>query len=208
MGDGRELLQAIMAASFGQTSFQARVKATEVRHDGRENIVSDAALTFRGPGSYRIEMLDSTKILFKGAKLVFHAGETTLHVRPGGLLGLVPLRLPLGDQRLLSLNGYRLDQITGHGILERIDGPDYEITLHGKATVAGEPVQVLKVTAPRNTLDPRITHEFIGFDEQHRFRLWSAFADPAHKRSSDLLYQLTVDEVRAGVPVSDATFKL
>jgi hypothetical protein len=205
---GKQLLQTIMAESLGQPSFQARISATEVKHDGRETIVSEAALTYRGPGSYRLEMLKSSKAAFQGAKLIFHSGEKTVKVRPGGLLKFLPLTLPLADPQLLSLNGYRLDQITGHGVLERLHDPAYEIRLHGKATVAGTPVQILKVTAAANTLDRRIAYEYVGFDEQHRFRMWAAFGDPALRLPSDLLYQLTVDEVQPGVPVSDATFKL
>jgi hypothetical protein len=208
MGEGRQLLQDIMSASFGQPSFQARISATEVKHDGRETIVSEASLTYRGPGSYRLEMLKSTKAAFQGAKLIFHAGETSVKVRPGGLLKFLPLTLPLADPQLLSLNGYRLDQVTGHGVLERVIGPDYEIKVHGKATVGGDAVQILKVTAPANSLDKRIAYEYIGFDEQHHYRLWAAYGDPSLRLPSDLLYQMTVDEVTPGVPVSEATFKL
>ena len=208
MGDGRELLHAIKAASFGQPSFQARINATEVKHDGRETIVSSAALTYRGPGSYRLEMLQSTRTTFQGAKLIFHTGEATVQVRPGGLLKFLPLRLPLADPQLLSLNGYRLDQVTGHGVLDRISDPTYDIRLHGKATVAGDAVEILKVTAPATTLDRRIAFEYIGFDSQQRYRLWAAYADPALRLPSDLLYQMTVDEVRTDAPVTDAAFKL
>lgn len=208
MADGRHLLQAIKTASFGQPSFQARIQATEVKHDGRETIVSEASLTYRGPGSYRLEMLKSSKAAFQGAKLIFHTGERTVQVRPGGLLKFLPLTLPLNDPQLLSLNGYRLDQVTGHGVLERFESPAYELTVHGNATVGGDPVQILKVTSAANTLDRRIAYEYIGFDDDGRYRLWAAFADPALGLPSDLLYQLTVETVTPGVAVSDATFKV
>ncbi|MBC7544669.1 MAG: hypothetical protein H7338_18255 [Candidatus Sericytochromatia bacterium] len=208
MCDARSILAAIKVASFGPATFIAKVQATEVKADGTATIVSTASLLFRGPGSYRLDMLSSTKAAFQGAKLIFHAGESTVSVRPGGVLKFLPLHLQLSDPQLLSLNGYRLDQVTGHGVLDRLSEPDYDVTLHGRASVAGESLQVLRVSSPDNRLDRRIAQEFIGFDDQHRLRLWSVYAAPALGLPQGLLYQMTVDDFHAGVTHPPDAFRL
>ena len=208
MSEARTILALVKAASFGTSDFKARVQATEVKADGSATIISEAALLFRGPGSYRLDMLSSTKTAFQGAKLIFHSGEKTVKVRPGGLLKFLPLQLALSDPQLLSLNGYRLDQVTGHGVLDRISGDEYDLTVHGKATVAGDAIQVLKVVSTANRFDSRIAHEFIGFDDQHRYRLWSVYARPEFRLPQDLLYQMTVDAIDGGVTHGADAFRL
>src|SRR5690606_28699209 len=125
--------------SFAMRSFQALLDSSEQRFDkSRPPLTTTININYLNPGHYRFEMIKSTKSSNNGARLVFRQGDPKVTVKMGGLLGVVALTFPLSDSQVLTDNGYRIDQISLHGVLERVSGPGYRAALAGTTTIGGD----------------------------------------------------------------------
>lgn len=94
----------------------------------------------------------------------------------------IKLDLPKNDEKVASNNGYLADDIDLFGISKRWSS-GYEAELIGTTQLAGKTINILKLTTSgENTLDKRITHEYLGYESgTYAIRLWECYNEATAK---------------------------
>lgn len=77
------------------------------------------------PRTTRIEIVEGNNV---GTR-VLYTGGTTARVRAGGLLGAIPLSLPITDDRLKSLRGYTIKETDLTGLMAQLGHPAHRARL-------------------------------------------------------------------------------
>jgi hypothetical protein len=203
-----DLLASVKAASLAMTSFEADLLSEEQRFDKSVSTTSHLALLYKQPGQYRFACTKSTKADNTGVRMVYRMGDKEVQVRPSGLLSLLAVKLPLTDTRIVTLNGYSLDQITMEGLLNRLASGSYHAERAGTVSVGGETLTLLKLTGDSRAFDPHIAYEVIGFDAARHYRYWEAHAKPELGVPGDSLHRLTITRVVPNAPLAADAFSI
>ncbi|PKL76753.1 MAG: hypothetical protein CVV27_08685 [Candidatus Melainabacteria bacterium HGW-Melainabacteria-1] len=118
----------------------------------------------------------------------------------------IKLDLPKTDDRVVSNNGYTADVIDLFGVSSRMSN-GYEAELVGTTQLSGKTINILKVTTSgTNTLDDRISHEYLGYDpETYAIRLWECYDKSGGK---DPYYRMTLTEMAYPASLPNSTFNL
>ncbi len=113
----------------------------------------------------------------EGTKIKYNVNETKAKVRSTGIASLATLTLELTDERLVSPNGYLLNQADILSLIKRVESSSYTADLTGKTTLNGTEIFILKVKAKSsNSMDSKIDYENIGFNSKDfTIRLWEVF---------------------------------
>lgn len=129
------------------------------------------------PGTVKMEILFSSKDSSTGTKVLYESGNPKAKVRPGGALSFVTTDLAKSDDRLLSTNGFILDDLDFFGAIKRLSN-GYEAELIGKTTLNGKTLHIIKITTSgTNSMDPRIEHELMAYEpDTYKIRLWELYA--------------------------------
>jgi hypothetical protein len=206
--DAMQALSDLKQTLDGQQTTQSWNTVTDNKKDGSKTVRTKSLTRTQAPGSYRLEVLDSTNSTKVGSKAVFTYGDRQVKVKPGGVLGIVTLTLPMSDEKALSLNGWQVNQFVVKGVLDRLTGGGYDAAVAGTTTVSGTELKVLKVTSAHNTLDADIAYELIGYDAEQNVRLWAVYGKPSLGLPQDLMYQLVTEKIEVNVNLAADTFKL
>lgn len=157
---------------------------------------------FQKPTANKLEILEHSNGLFKGARLRYESGVDQVTGRPGGLMGVMKLTVPMSDDRISSRRGYRLDQIDTLAIVQRLVNPALNPKVLGKTNVGGREIIVLEFPA-QNHFDPAITREILGIDTQEHFvRIHEMYA------GAELVYSLKLQELQLNAPLSSKDFDI
>ncbi len=117
----------------------------------------------------------------------------------------IKLDLAKNDEKVASNNGYLADDIDLFGVAKRWSN-GYEAELIGTTQLAGKTINILKITTSgTNTLDKRITHEYLGYEPgNYAMRLWEAY-DKADAK--DPYYRMVLNEISfpASLPANALT---
>ncbi|MGV3523963.1 MAG: hypothetical protein ACO1RX_07050 [Candidatus Sericytochromatia bacterium] len=119
----------------------------------------------------------------------------------------IKLDLDKTDERVASNNGYLADDIDLFGIAKRYSSGGYSATLIGTTQLAGKTINIIKVTTTgTNTMDARITHEYLGYEpDTYAVRLFELYNDAAAKEP---YYRMTLPAISFPTSLPDSTFKL
>lgn len=142
-----------------------------------------------------------------GAKVLYTSGEgNKVKIRPGGSLSFLTTELDKTDERVTSNNGYKLDDNDFFGVVRRFSN-GYQAELIGATTLNGKKIHILKITTTgTNSLDPRITHEHIGYDPTtYGIVLWEMYNDVGSKEP---FFRLTLPSLSFPASIPDSTFKV
>lgn len=157
---------------------------------------------YQKPTATKLEILEHSNGMFKGARLRYESGVDQVTGRPGGMLGVMKLTVPMSDERIQSRRGYRLDQIDTMAIVQRLVNPALSPKVLGKTNVGGREIIVLEFPA-QNHFDPSITREVLGIDMQEHFiRIHEMYAGP------ELVYSLKLQDVQINAPLSAKDFDI
>jgi len=186
---------------FGQLqSFAGTLDAFEKNEKGTTRM--KLKILFQGPTDTKLEILEHSNGLFTGAKLFYKIGSGNVTGRPGGLMSMMKLTVPMSDERISSRRGYRLDQIDIAAIVNRLVNPDLKPKVMGKTNVGGREIIVLEFPA-QNHMDPAITRELLGIDMQDHFvRIHEMYAGP------ELVYSLKLQQLDTNVPLTAKDFNI
>lgn len=208
-GDDAETLFAAMRDKVGgATSYIATVNVTDNNKNKPKTTTSTLKITFKAPGSHRIDILDTNNPLTKGGKMAFKMGEAKAKLRPGGILGVALMDMALNDTTITTGCEWRLDQVVAGGLASRF-ASGYHVEIAGTSTIAGETMTILKVVAEgTNSLDSDIDYEHIGIDSSHMLRYWAVYGKPGVKVPNLLMWQMTMNAVQLNVPVADSVFTI
>jgi hypothetical protein len=206
--DATQTLTDLKNALAGISTNQSWNTVTDIKKVGGTTTTTKSLTRFQSPGAYRIEVLDSSNSAKIGNRAVFTYGDKQAKVKAGGVLGIITLTLPMSDSKLLSANGWQLNQFVVKGLLDRLAGGGYKATLTGKTTVSGTDLQVVKVTSEQNSLDADIAYELIGYDSEMRVRLWAVYGKPSLGLAKDLMYQMVTEKIEDNISLPADTFKL
>lgn len=157
---------------------------------------------YQKPTATKLEILEHSNGMFAGARLRYESGIDQVTGRPGGMLGVMKLTVPMSDDRITSRRGYRLDQIDTMAIVQRLVNPALNPKVLGKTSVGGREIIVLEFPA-QNHFDPAITREILGIDMQEHFiRIHEMYAGP------ELVYSLKLQDVQINAPLSAKDFDI
>lgn len=141
-----------------------------------------------------------------GSKVLYTSGEgDKVKVRPAGAAGFLVVDLAKTDDRIDSTNRYLLDDLDFFGIVKRLSS-GYTAELIGKSEIAGATIHILKVTTTgTNSLDERISHEYIGYEpDSLKIRLWETYTAD----SKEPFMRFTINKINYPSTLSDSLFKL
>jgi hypothetical protein len=206
--DAEALFSAMRQKVGGAESYVATVRITDNNKNKVKQTTSTLKITFKAPGSHRIDIQETNNALTKGGKMVFRMGETKAKLRPGGLLGVALMDMALSDTMITTGCEWRLDQVVAGGLTARF-ASGYTATVAGQTTVGGETLKVLKVVADgTNSLDADIEYEHVGIDGDNMLRYWAVYAKPGVNVPNSLMWQMTMDSVQLNTPVADTVFTI
>ncbi|PIQ26311.1 hypothetical protein COW36_15025 [bacterium (Candidatus Blackallbacteria) CG17_big_fil_post_rev_8_21_14_2_50_48_46] len=193
----QSLLEKTKARFEQIQNFRAMADVFETKA-GKGPVKAKIKVTFQKPGNSKLEIIDHSNSLYKGAKLTYKSGIDSITGRPGGAMSFMKMTLPMSDDKVTSRRGYRLDQVDTLAIVSRLIRPELNPKLLGKTTVNGRPVAVLEYQAT-NHFDPTITKELLGIDMETYFvRIHEMYA------GSELVYSLKLPDVQFNQPMTAA----
>jgi hypothetical protein len=140
-----------------------------------------------------------------GTKIKYNVNDTKAKARATGIASITTVSLDFTDDRIVSPNGYLLNQADILSLMKRLKNPAYNGELIGKSTVNGSEVYMLKVTNKEtNSMDSKIVYENIGFNpKDFTLRLWEAFSKDSDKpflrvsvNKIQLLSSITEDQLK------------
>jgi len=158
------------------------------------------------PNQVKIEVSYSSSGA-SGAKVLYTSGSgTKVKIRPGGNLSFITTDLDKTDERVASNNGYPLDDNDFFGVVRRLSS-GYVAELVGTTTLNGSKINILKVsTSGTNSLDSRISFEYIGYDPAtYGIMLWEMYSDANGKEP---FFRLTLPSLSFPASLSDSIFKV
>ncbi len=206
--DAEALFSAMREKVGGAESYVATVRITDNNKNKVKQTKSVLKITFKAPGSHRIDIQETNNALTKGGKMVFRMGETNAKLRPGGLLGMALMDMAMSDTMITTGCEWRLDQVVAVGLSTRF-ASGYSATMAGQTTIGGETLKVLKVVADGpNSLDADIDYEHVGIDGDNMLRYWAVYAKPGVNVPNGLMWQMTMDSVQLNTPVADTSFTI
>jgi hypothetical protein len=206
--DAQTLFSAMQDKVGAAGSYTAIVRTIDNNKYKVKQTKSTMKISFKAPGSHRIDIQETTNALTKGGKMVFRIGQPNAKLRPGGILGVALMDMALSDTTITTGCEWRLDQVVAVGLTTRF-AEGYTATMAGQTTIGGETVKVLKVVADgTNSLDGDIDYEHVGIDGDNMLRYWAVYAKPGINVPNGLMWQMTMDSVQMNAPVADSTFTI
>jgi hypothetical protein len=206
--DAETLFSAMLDKIGSATSYVASVRVTDNNKYKVKTTTSTMKITFKAPGSHRIDIQETTNTLTKGGKMSFKMGEAKAKLRPGGILGVALMDMALSDTTITTGCEWRLDQVVAAGLVSRLTS-GYKAEIAGQTTVGGESIRVLKIVAEgTNSLDSDIEYEHVGIDADNMLRYWAVYAKPGVNVPNSLMWQMTMDSVDMNATVADSTFTI
>lgn len=200
-GDFEEMLSTLSAAPFTE----ANVEKVERNLKTGKVTTNKIKMVAKSPSTVLINVLSSSSGA-TGTRVTYTSGTgSTVKVRPSGALSFVTTDLPKTDDRIISNNGYKLDDNDLFGVVKRFKS-GYTAELVGTTTLSGTKINVLKVVPKNgtNVLDSRITHEHIGYEPgTFKIRLWEMYAAD----SKDPFFRMTI-ALNLPSSLPDSAFKL
>lgn len=202
---GDDELHKVMKTLSDAPLAQANIEKSEKSFaDGH---VSTGKLTMytKQPNLVKIDVLQSSAG-GNGTKVLYTSGEgNKVKVRPGGALSFVTTEIGKHDDAADSTNRYTLDQLDLFGIVKRLN-TGYGAELVGKTQLNGTAINVLKVTTKgTNSLDTRITYEYIGYDPaSYKLALWECYS----AASKDPFMRIVISKLEFPASLPDSAFKL
>ncbi|MGV3523962.1 MAG: hypothetical protein ACO1RX_07045 [Candidatus Sericytochromatia bacterium] len=199
-------LKAVIAQIQSAPFIQAQVEKTERNLSTGKTSTVKLTMSMKQPSQVKLDVSYSSSGA-SGAKVLYQSGDTNkAKVRPGGSMSFITTELPKTDERLVSLNGYKFDDIDFFGVSKRF-AQGYKAELVGKSQLNGTEIHVLKLsTTGTNALDGRIAYEYIGFEpDTHTIRLWEIY-DTSGAESP--YFRLVLPKVSFPSTLPDSAFKL
>ncbi len=198
----KKLLEKVKSAPF----IQASVEKIEKNLKTGKVTTNKLTMYTKQPDMVKIEVSFSSSGA-SGAKVLYNSGVgSKIKIRPGGNLSFVTTELDKKDERVVSNNGYPLDDTDFFGVVRRMSS-GYEAELIGATTLNGKKIQILKMTTSgTNTMDSRVTHEHIGYDpETYGIVLWEMYNEAGSKEP---FFRLTLPTLEFPSSIEDSRFKV
>ncbi|MBI6545273.1 MAG: hypothetical protein HY692_00675 [Cyanobacteria bacterium NC_groundwater_1444_Ag_S-0.65um_54_12] len=161
-------LQKDVASAYNQLSGYSGILET-IDKKGSKTIICKAAVKFRKPEQVRIDIQsNSDEPKQAGTKAVWSGGKT-LKVRPSGILGFAKVDLPTTDSRVLTQNGWRIDQISLRANVMLFLDQRTKVKILGDGKLGNLPLVFTEVVGPFNVQG--IDRMKMGFDRQSKLPL-------------------------------------
>lgn len=199
--DLQKVLKLLSDAPYAQATIDKTEKSFADGHVSSGKLM----MYVKKPNLVKIDVLTSSAG-GAGSKVLYTSDQgDKVKIRPGGALGFVVTELSKHDDRVDSTNRYTLDQLDLFGIVKRL-GSGYQAELVGKTQLNGSEIHVLKLTSSAaNSLDSRITYEYIGFDPStYKLALWETYSAD----SQDPFMRIVISKLEISDNLPDSTFKL
>lgn len=175
----RKILDSLIARLSNATVIEAELEKYEKGLNGEgESNANIKIIASKETQQIKLDVLSSSNKSTSGAKVLYTSGQgDKLKLRPSGALSLITTELDKKDDRILSFNGYTLDDVDFFGMIRRFSDTGYEGEVIGASKAEGVDVYILKIThKTKNTLDPRIKYEHLTFDPKTlNLTSWEAF---------------------------------
>lgn len=198
----KKLLEKVRTAPF----IQASVEKIEKNLKTGKVTTNKLTMYTKQPNMVKIEVSFSSSGA-SGAKVLYNSGVgSKIKIRPGGNLSFVTTELDKKDERVVSNNGYPLDDTDFFGVVRRMSS-GYDAELIGTTTLNGKKIQILKLTTSgTNTMDSRVTHEHIGYDPQtYGIVLWEMYNEAGSKEP---YFRLTLPTLEFPSSIEESRFKV
>ncbi|MFN8674576.1 MAG: hypothetical protein U0457_21150 [Candidatus Sericytochromatia bacterium] len=204
---GRKAMDSIIATLNNASAIEAFIdKFEKSLKDGKTSTSTLKIYARKNDNMVKLEVLTSSVENSAGAKLRYTSGDrgAKVKIRPGGSLSFVTTDLPKTDSRIVSLNGYSLDDTDFNGMGKRFADPNYEGELIGASKIEGSDVYIIKIThKTQNTLDPNIKYEYIYFEPKtFNLRSWEAYDG----KSQEAFFRLTLKTISFPSSIPDSRF--
>lgn len=204
---GRQALDKVMNFISSASSFESEVEKYEKSiSDASKSTQQTLKFYARKPGQVKIEVLSHSKPSNAGAKMSYVVGTGKATVRPGGALSFIVKEFDQTDSNITSPNEYSPESCDYFSMTKRLSQADYKADITGKTTIAGKEVYLIKLVKQtgKNELDPRITHEIIGFDAKtFEPKLWEAYAG-----EKDAYMRMNIKSFKKVDSLADSIFKV
>lgn len=198
----KKLLDKVKGAPF----IQAEVEKIEKNLKTGKVTTNKLTMYTKQPNTVKIDVSFSSSGA-SGAKVLYTSGVgSKIKIRPGGNLSFLTTDLDKKDERVVSNNGYPLDDTDFFGVVRRMSS-GYVAELIGATTLNGKKIQILKLTTSgTNTMDSRVTHEHIGYDPQtYGIVLWEMYHEAGTKEP---FFRLTLPSLEFPASIDDSKFKV
>lgn len=202
---GDDELHKVMKTMADAPLAQANIEKSEKSFADGHVSTGKLMMYTKQPNLVKIDVIQSSAG-GNGTKVLYTSGEgDKIKVRPGGALSFVTTELGKHEDAADSTNRYTLDQLDLFGIVKRLN-TGYSAELVGKTQLNGTAINVLKVsTKGTNSLDTRITYEYIGYDPvSYKLALWECYS----AASKDPFMRIVISKLEFPASLPDSAFKL
>lgn len=200
-----KLMEKILGNIRGAKYIEALVNKSEKKLATGEVTENELKLFAKSNGLTKIDVIFSSKTS-TGTKLLYTHGEQKVKIRPNGALSLITTSLDMNDERLVSSNGWPLNQTDFFGMADRLGSASYKSEVVGKSTIDNSEVFIIKLSKKSgdNEMDSRIKYEQIYFDTKtYIVKLWEAYND-----EKDPFFKINVKEMKFHESLDENNFKL
>lgn len=168
------MLQSHVTTAFNSLKgYSASIETTDTKEGSTRRVVSTANVKFLKPDLFHIEILSNSDDPKKtGTKAVWRGGST-LRVKPSGLLGFARVDLPTSDNRLVTENKWRIDQISLRTNIASFLDPKAQITMLGRGQLGSSTLVYCDVKGSLKVT--KCDHIKMGFDLESKLPVYADF---------------------------------
>jgi hypothetical protein len=196
----KALIRDVGAAFQTIQGYSGNIECTDAKDGTGKQVISKAAVKFMKPENIRVELTYNSDDPKKaGTKAVWKGGDT-IKVKPSGLLGFAKVDLAVGDTRLLTENGWKINQFSLKANIDTLTGASSKVKYLGRSQLASYTLALADVSGPLKM--SKADHIKMGIDINTKMPVYAEYL-----QGTKLLYSMRLLNVSMTPPTA-ADFEL
>ncbi|MBM3266863.1 MAG: hypothetical protein FJZ01_04365 [Candidatus Sericytochromatia bacterium] len=196
----KALVKDVSAAFQALQGYSGSIECTDAKDGTGKQIISKANVKFMKPEQIRVDLtFNSDDPKKAGTKAVWKGGDT-MKVKPSGLLGFAKVDLAIGDTRLLTENGWKINQFSLKANIDTLTNPSAKVKYMGRSQLANYTLALADVSGPLKMT--KADHIKMGIDINTKLPVYAEYL-----QGTKLLYSMRLLNVSM-TPPSAADFEL
>ncbi len=194
------LVKDVGAAFQTLQGYSGSIECTDSKNGTGKNIISKANVKFMKPENIKVELtFNSDDPKKAGTKAVWKGGDT-MKVKPSGLLGFAKVDLSIGDTRLLTENGWKINQFSLKANIDTLTSPSAKVKYLGRNQLGSYTLAMADVSGPLKM--SKADHIKMGIDITTKLPVYAEYL-----QGTKLLYSMRLVNLSM-TPPSAADFEL
>jgi hypothetical protein len=197
----KALIKDVQAAFQTLQGYTGQVECTDSKDGTGKKIVSKADVKFMKPEQVRIDLTFNSDDPKKAGTKAVWKGSDTIKVKPSGLLGFAKVDLPTGDQRLLTENGWKINQFSLKANIDTLTNPTSKVKYLGRNQLGSYTLAMADVSGQLKM--SKADHIKMGIDIDTKLPVYAEYL-----QGEKLLYSMRLLNVKTSPAPSASDFEL